>query len=179
MPEPPGWDVDVVIPPNDVTVEIDLVPTVPPTLDLSLAAQESLNMLLGGDGPIGPPGLPGPEGPSGPMGAIADTGWTTPILLSSWANYNAPTWEPAGYRKIGSVVYLRGMLKPGATTVGSTLFTLPTGYRPGGNQVISVPTSADPASRINLMTNGDVLVNVAMTGATWCSIANISYPADN
>jgi hypothetical protein len=45
--------------------------------------------------------------------------------------------------------------------------------------VISVPTSADPASRINLMTNGDVLVNVAMTGATWCSIANISYPAHN
>jgi hypothetical protein len=179
MPEVPGWDVDVVIPPNDVTIVIDLVPTVPPTLDLSLAAQESLNMLLGGDGPIGPPGLPGPAGPSGAMGTIADTGWVNPILLNSWANYNAPTWEPAGYRKIGDVVYLRGMLKPGTATTGTTILTLPAGYRPGGNQHISVPTSVDPASRINLMANGDVLVNVAMPGATWCSIANISFPADN
>ena len=64
----------------------------------------------------------------------------------------------------------------GAATV---IFTLPPGYRPGGNAHIAVPTSSAPASRIQIMTNGEVRVNVVMTGASWCSLANISFPADN
>jgi hypothetical protein len=109
---------------------------------------------------------------------LDDTTWIAPTLLSSWTNYSVPTWEPAGYRRIGGVVYLRGMLKPGTVTVGATLFTLPAGYRPGGNQHVSVPTSTDPASRINIMTDGTVKLNLAMTGAVWASLANISFPAD-
>jgi hypothetical protein len=110
---------------------------------------------------------------------LNDLAWIAPTLANGWTNYAVGTWESAGYRKLNNVVYVRGMLRPGTATAATVIFTLPPGYRPGGNAHIAVPTSSAPASRIQIMTNGEVRVNVVMTGASWCSLANISFPADN
>lgn len=59
--------------------------------------------------------------------ATADTGWIALPLSGTWVHYGAPFSVP-GYRKIGQVVHLRGLLKSG--TPGSTIGTLPAGYRP-------------------------------------------------
>jgi hypothetical protein len=60
-----GWDVDVVIPPNDTILTIEVVPVAGTMLDLSMAAdEEGLNLVLGSDGPIGPIGPTGPPGVS-------------------------------------------------------------------------------------------------------------------
>src|SRR6478735_2993404 len=57
-----------------------------------------------------------------------DTGWITMALTSPWVNYGAP-YASAAYRKIGSQVFLRGLVK-GATGTTGTIFTLPVGFRP-------------------------------------------------
>lgn len=54
--------------------------------------------------------------------------WQVPTLLNSWVNYGNP-FSPAGYFKDSlGMVHVRGMVKNGAA--GSTIFTLPVGYRP-------------------------------------------------
>jgi hypothetical protein len=62
--ESDGFDVDLVIPPNDTVVNIDLLAAEPTTLDLSLPPDEIIDMFLGGDGPAGDVGPTGPQGDS-------------------------------------------------------------------------------------------------------------------
>lgn len=59
--------------------------------------------------------------------ATADSGWIALTLSGSWANYGSP-FPTAAYRKVGSVVYLKGLVRNG--TPGTTIGTLPVGYRP-------------------------------------------------
>lgn len=64
----------------------------------------------------------------------SDAAWTNFTLAAGWGT--TPTLYPTGhtypvpgYRKMGGVVYLRGMARYGAGSV-SVIGTLPTGYRP-------------------------------------------------
>lgn len=52
--------------------------------------------------------------------------WTTPTYQNGWVEY-APG-RGAQYRKIGDIVYIRGVIKSG--TAGMAAFTLPVGFRP-------------------------------------------------
>ena len=70
--------------------------------------------------------------------ATTDSGWTTPTLVNSWT---AST--PVSYRKIGSVVYLRGSLTGGVSN--QTAFTLPSGYY-NASFTFKVPTSSSLAA---------------------------------
>jgi len=67
-------------------------------------------------GPNQAPALPIPDTPPG---------WTPPTMQNSWVSN---TSYPAGYRKIGDVVSLRGNVNGG--TNNTTCFTLPVGFRP-------------------------------------------------
>jgi hypothetical protein len=60
-----------------------------------------------------------------------DSGW---IAISTFSNSFAGT--DVAYRKLNNVVYLRGRVQSG--TLGTTAFTLPTGYRPGLNGTYAV-----------------------------------------
>lgn len=54
------------------------------------------------------------------------TAWITASpMQNGWVAYDARVPQ---YRKIGDIVYLRGVIKSGA--LGSQAFTLPVGYRP-------------------------------------------------
>jgi hypothetical protein len=77
------------------------------------------------------------------------TAWVAPTLLNSWANFGAPH-QVAQYRKIGDMVYCRGLIRLG--TFGSAAFTLPAGFRPPASVIF---TSADNA------TPGEVTVDVS------------------
>ena len=66
--------------------------------------------------------------------------WKTPILGNSWANATGtPTLTPAGYfmDSLG-IVHLRGSLTGGA--LATTMFVLPTAYRPAYRHQIAVAT---------------------------------------
>lgn len=58
-----------------------------------------------------------------------DTGWQTLNLNSGWSNPYGN--DVAKYRKIGNVVYLRGLIN-GTSAAGNVIATLPEGYRPNG-----------------------------------------------
>lgn len=58
-----------------------------------------------------------------------DTGWQTLTLNSGWSNPYGN--DVAKYRKIGNVLYLRGLIN-GTAAAGNTIATLPEGYRPNG-----------------------------------------------
>lgn len=95
------------------------------------------------------------------LGTSGDRAWITPTLENSWINYS-PTiggdWEQAGYRKIGDIVYVRGLVRGG--TLPSTVFTLPTGYRPP--KPVLFATDADSAhARIDANPDGRVYVQAA------------------
>lgn len=60
---------------------------------------------------------------------LTDSGWITATLTNSWVAFGTPYATPS-YRILNGVVYLQGFAKSGTTTVGTTIFTLPAGYRP-------------------------------------------------
>lgn len=62
-------------------------------------------------------------------GSVLDTGWINMILINSWANFDAAgaTQRTAQYRKIGNMVYLRGVIKTG--TSGTVFWAAPSGFR--------------------------------------------------
>lgn len=66
---------------------------------------------------------------AGKQATIADSGWIAPTLLNSWVNFGGG-YSTVGYRKVGSLVTIRGLVKGGVTTDGTEIFTLPAGFRP-------------------------------------------------
>lgn len=60
-----------------------------------------------------------------------DTGWTALTAQNSWALTNA------AYRRIGNVVYLRGLFTADGDETNATMATLPVGARPTISQVFT------------------------------------------
>jgi hypothetical protein len=61
------------------------------------------------------------------IGAVEDTGWVLLTPENNWAAFS--TIEPA-YRKIGNIVYLRGVMRANGDESSVTMATLPVGARP-------------------------------------------------
>lgn len=112
--------------------------------------------------------------PAGGGGGGGDTSWTAPTLQNSWVNFDATHFSPAGYRKDGNgFVHLRGLIKSGVTTVGTTLFTLPTGYRPELT-VIHAVASNDAFGEARVNNDGTVTINA---GTSWFCLDGITFYA--
>ena len=96
---------------------------------------------------------------------VAPTAWTNATLQNNWVNLGG-SYSPAGYRKIGDIVYLRGTVKTG--TLGVPMFTLPVGYR--SPYIMLTGTGAtDAFATIIVGNDGTVMVttgNVSM----WVSL---------
>ncbi len=58
--------------------------------------------------------------------AGGDTGWIAPVFTNGWVNFDAAQYNAAGYRRQGTRIYLRGLVKSGTNDI----FTLPAGFRP-------------------------------------------------
>src|SRR5436190_7199975 len=59
------------------------------------------------------------------------TDWTNATYESGWTDYSGSE-APAGYRKIGSQVYLRGIVTS-SNAPPDTIFILPSGFRPSSS----------------------------------------------
>lgn len=116
-----------------------------------------------------------------------DSGWQTATLTSSFVTYSGQA-APA-YRKIGNVVYLRGAIAPAATwnsSTETTIFTLPSGYRPATNMysLCQGSTMAHWLLIINA-SNGNVNAqrygdgtsfNTAVPTSVWMPFSGVSFP---
>lgn len=70
-------------------------------------------------------------------GAVA---WiAAPAFSNSWVNFGG-AYQTAQYRKVGDRVELRGTVKNG--TALTTIFTLPSGFRPPASQIFPCVSSA-------------------------------------
>jgi hypothetical protein len=90
-----------------------------------------------------------------------------PTLLNSWVNYGG-TVQNAGYALHLGLVRLRGTVKLG--TVGSPIFTLPAGYRPGKAEAFAVVSNSlfgmlqvDPNGNVTLAVGSNVFVYLNCT----------------
>jgi len=110
---------------------------------------------------------------------IEDSGWIfvgdtgAPAFENSWQDYDgdftAGGYGSCRFRKINGVVYLEGLATSG--TLGTTIFTLPEGYRPFGIIITHSLTSGNGSSRLDVNTNGNVICNTGNNNwfSIWCS----------
>lgn len=102
----------------------------------------------------------------------AVTPWTALTFAASWGDF-AAGWQVCQYRKIGDVVYLRGLATP--TVANSTpITTLPTGYRPPATVLLGVQCSSG-VRRVDINNAGVIIMSGATTLGDWASLNNISF----
>lgn len=104
--------------------------------------------------------------------AASVTPWVSLSLGWGWDNYH-PSWQAAQFRKIGDIVYLRGLLKNTDILVqgawpGSVLGYLPEGFRPPSDLIMVSDANPNMHTRVDLRVDGTV-------NAIWPSGANPAY----
>lgn len=103
----------------------------------------------------------------------------TASLASGWTAYNSTGWSIPGYYKTASdEVRIQGMVAGG--TVGSTIFTLPVGYRPYRNEIFACANGDSTTweySRVYVY-SADGRVTWADGGTSgWISLSGIIFKA--
>lgn len=103
---------------------------------------------------------------------IAQESWTAPTLAGSWSAIGTG-YNPPGYKKNTIMeAKLRGRI--GGGTVGSTIWTLPTGYRPAATETHAA-AAAGGTAEIEIRTDGKI---VLISGdPTWISLDGIYFDA--
>jgi len=105
---------------------------------------------------------------------IVDETWIAPTFTNNWVNYSA-TFNDCGYMKDAmGFVHLRGLVKNG--TDGSSIFTLPVGYRPIRAELL-VCASEDHYGRLDIATTGTVAPSAASTAPGWVCLDGITFKA--
>ena len=106
--------------------------------------------------------------------------WYTPSLLNNWQPFDSTPPGTGGYstpaytKTSADVVVLKGVIKDGSTALDSLIMRLPIGYRPT-HRLIFQTDSSGQASRVDVMPNGDVLVNRVNSG--WLVLDGIRFVA--
>jgi hypothetical protein len=80
-----------------------------------------------------------------------------PAFQNGWVNFGG-VYSPVSFRKDSAgVVHIQGLVKSG--TLGTTIFTLPGGYRPS-IQLLNAVLTSDALGRLDILTDGSVLESV-------------------
>lgn len=104
-------------------------------------------------------------------GKLYDSGWKNATLENGWSNISNRNMK---YRKIGSVVYVQGTITGGTYAAGTTLFTLPEGFRntmPYQKFVGEYYSSGAQVGFVYVYNNGVVALDVALPGNAEFSIS--------
>lgn len=98
-----------------------------------------------------------------------------PVFQNSWVNYGVSNEAAGFYKDPFGRVFLTGLVKSGTT--GTTIFTLPGGYRPKLREIFAVISGnpTDVLGRIDIDGNGNV---IHVTGGnTYHQLSGISFRA--
>lgn len=105
-----------------------------------------------------------------------DDGWCNITLQNGWVFYGAPYSTPQYTRSSDGLVVLKGLIRSGTATDGTTLFTLPAGYRPSQRLLLSSEDNGSWA-RIDVLPNG--LVTIQSNGnSAWLALDSIHFMAE-
>jgi hypothetical protein len=94
-------------------------------------------------------------GPVWKQSAALPSPWVDVTFQNSWVNYGG-AFQPCEYRKVGDTVEVRGLCKSG--TMGASMFTLPTGFRPPATVNFTAESNA-VFSTITVASTGTVVAN--------------------
>ena len=99
--------------------------------------------------------------------------WLPFPFAANWQNY--PGFQAAQYRRIGDIVHLRGLAQQLASA-GTTIGTLPVGYRPPASILFPV-WAGDPGAsvRMDINASGVVSANVPIATSNYCSLSLIHF----
>lgn len=104
---------------------------------------------------------------------LGDSGWLNLTLINGWVNYDVASFGPSQYRKIGGVVFCRGLVKSG--TASSDIATLPVGYRPGYIHIYPAENSG-AYTRLDILANGIIHVFAGLT--SYVSLCSLMFVAE-
>jgi len=110
--------------------------------------------------------------------------WTALPLSSSWQPYNAAGSgysQPQFTESSDNIVTLRGLIKLGTATSGTTIATLPAGARPATRLIFiaaGYSGAAEIPVRLDILTTGAIIINSAGAANNYLSLANISFYQD-
>jgi hypothetical protein len=90
--------------------------------------------------------------------AVIGEDWHAATLLAGWTNLGAPYTTAAYYLQPDGMVRLRGILVGGTKTDGTVIATLPAGYRPTADEIITVgnATSGGVLPELRIRANGNI-----------------------
>jgi len=118
----------------------------------------------------------------GTANSIAQPAWTAVTFATNWEDYSTSTYEECSYFKDSmGFVHLRGLAQcANGTTPGTTIFTLPAGYRPsrqGIYNVRSYDAGGTHSCRLNVNADGTVVTSDDFTPASdgWVSLSGILF----
>lgn len=100
--------------------------------------------------------------------------WIAPTLTSPWVNFGG-VFQAAKYRKTSEgLVMISGVVTGGSS--GSTIFTLPVGYRPAAS-LLFASMSNYAIARLDVTAAGAVSA-VTVSAGSWCSLEPIHFIAE-
>ena len=103
---------------------------------------------------------------------LPQSAWVELTMLNSWVAYSGSNPVPAAVKDMMGFVHLRGAMKSGTYTGGTTLFTLPVGMRPLLAEVLPlvVPGEASSPPLLVIETSGACKV-YSLTGNSYLYLA--------
>jgi len=104
------------------------------------------------------------------MESSASVSWISASYQNGWATYGGDYSHARYCKDEGGIVRLDGLVTGGS--VGSTIFTLPVGYRPQYRIILAV-VNGNSAARVDIRTAGLVTLNVGVD--SWVSLAGLSF----
>jgi hypothetical protein len=114
----------------------------------------------------------GPSNPMNPLTQTTPAPWYQLAFSTGWSNYGAP-FNKGSYRRLGDEVFLRGLVQQGAGA-GGTVCLLPTGYRPAGQNIQALLSSAGMV-RYDIQTDGYFTTQATISAGNWICLDNIHF----
>lgn len=115
----------------------------------------------------------------GERGSIYTVGWTDASFGTGWSNYGSG-YHNVGYKKVGDLVFLRGLANSGANAWSSygTIFTLPVGFRPAARLIFGTTCNSNAFCRWDITSSGTVQWDSGGAGSGWVSLEGIVFSVD-
>jgi len=113
----------------------------------------------------------GTSGAGWAQGSAAHESVSAPSFSNSWVNFGGSLSNAGYYKDPLGRVHLRGSVKSG--TAGTSIFTLPSGYRPAADRVFAV--DANGAHCQLTVTSSGTVVPAAGGGNTQISLDGVSF----
>ena len=104
------------------------------------------------------------------------TGWSNIPLSNGWVSDSGTTYSTVQYTKTSdNLVSLKGLLRNGTASSGTTMGTLPAGCRPSENLLMAT-VSNQAHARVDIQSDGRILFRTG--SASWLSLDGITFVAE-